>query len=727
MPRNAPVHLFRLVLAAALAVAGLAFAPIPAAQAAVTSGPTAVAVGPDGTTYVGTAAGGSLARFDASGAALSPLSLPRSGPVDGLYVMPSGPEAGTVWVSYGFAASQLSPAGDELVFFTAGGSDPSSCASSDADDPGRYGDIYADSDSVILVHRCRVGLSVYSRTDYQQRFGANPFPCTVSDCRYGAIAKTTLSRPGALNGAFYLSVPNQSQVEVWTGFSTHASPSIVIDVQAHGGGVTPRPTGVAVDDQGTLFVTDIANHVIYVYVLKDLGSGQYGYEYNRYIGSPPDADADGSGFDGPVSISQYPRNGSIGELQGNLFIADSGNNRIVRRDTYSYTFWDADLDGSGGGGPSSPPYTISTPTVTGTPAVGQTLTCSPGQYAGAPTQVDVGWNRDNSYIPGEGSSTYVVKSGDAGRKISCFERPRNSVGYGDYATSANVTIQSGPPANAAPVNTIRPTVSGTPQPGRSLVCGNGQWTGTPAPTYAQQWLRNGTAIDGATTSSYQVTDADLGAQLVCRVTATNSQGASTAQSTPVSVTATPPAPSCTGPVGVSINSAAVATNDASVSLRIRPPAGATQVVISNDGGFDTAQVRSTAGDCTYPWTLSSTGFRDTRVVYVRFVGGGVDEIVTLSDDIVLDTAAPSVNRQVIKKLKKSQGFKVKVTAKDSVSGVSKVRFSNKKGARGTSTVVANNGKAYRDTIRTKKAGKYRWVKVYDRAGNSTGWEKSARR
>jgi len=101
--------------------------------------------------------------------------------------------------------------------------------------------------------------------------------------------------------------------------------------------------------------------------------------------------------------------------------------------------------------------------------------------------------------------------------------------------------------------------------------------------------------------------------------------------------------------------------------------------------------------------------------------------VTLSDDIVLDTAAPSVNRQVIKKLKKSRGFKVKVTAKDPASGVSKVRFSNKSGARGTSTVVRNTGKTYRDTIRTRKAGKYRWVKVYDRAGNSTGWERSARR
>ena len=109
MPHTAPSTIFRLLLALAVSLVGLAALQAPAAQAAVTSGPTAVAVGPDGTTYVGTAAGGSLTRIDGTGALLAPLPLPRSGPVDGLYVMQSGPEKGTIWVSYGFAASQLSP------------------------------------------------------------------------------------------------------------------------------------------------------------------------------------------------------------------------------------------------------------------------------------------------------------------------------------------------------------------------------------------------------------------------------------------------------------------------------------------------------------------------------------------------------------------------------------------------------------------------------------------
>ena len=191
------------------------------------------------------------------------------------------------------------------------------------------------------------------------------------------------------------------------------------------------------------------------------------------------------------------------------------------------------------------------------------------------------------------------------------------------------------------------------------------------------------------------------------------------------MTTAPPAPSCTGPVGISINNAATFATSTSVNLRIRPPAGATQVVLSNDGGFDTADVRATSSDCTYAWTLSSSGFRDAKSVYVRFVGGGVDELTTLADDIILDTAAPALKRPVIKNLKNSKKFKVKISARDSVSGVSKVRYAKKKGAKGKT--VRNKGKAYKDQFRTRKPGAYRWVKVYDRAGNSSGWKKAVRR
>lgn len=56
------------------------------------------------------------------------------------------------------------------------------------------------------------------------------------------------------------------------------------------------------------------------------------------------------------------------------------------------------------------------------------------------------------------------------------------------------------------------------------VIDNGTWSGNPAPTFTYQWLRNGVEISGATSSVYEIVEDDIGANLSCRVTATNSSG-----------------------------------------------------------------------------------------------------------------------------------------------------------------------------------------------------------
>lgn len=702
-------HVVRLLGVTVLLVTGLAALPGAPAGAAVTTGPTAVAVVADGTTYVGTAAGGSLQRIDATGVLLAPIALPRSGPVDGLAVDPDG---ASLWVSYGSGASQISLAGTELRYFDAS-FEPTTCAATDTDDPATYGGIAVSADRVVLTHRCGpgIGLHTYARSDLQARGGAQAYDCT-GDCRYGDVAFSSRTTPQSSQGSWYVTVPGQAEVEVWAGFdNVHGTPYRTITIAGRSGWATPRPTGITVDDEGTMFVTDSANHVVYVY---DASGNEV-----RYIGNPPDADDNDYGFDTPVAIAQYPRNGPLDSMRGNLLVADSGNNRIVRRDTYTYRYWDAYLDGSGGGTPSTAPINTTLPTVTGTPAVGQTLTCEPGTWAGAPDSYDYGWNRNGSYLPGVTGATYVVPQADSGQKLSCFVRATNAAGTSDYATSAKVTIASTPPAASTPVNTIRPTIAGTPQPGQTLGCGNGSWTGSPAPTYTQQWLRDGTPIAGATSSSYLVLDADLGTQLACRVTATNTQGSATAQSAPVTVTSTPPTSSCPGAAGVSINSAALYTTSASVSLRIRPPAGATQVLVSNDGGFDTAAVRALSADCTYPWTLTGSSSRDAKVVYVRFAGGGVDELTTLSDDVVLDTLAPALPRPTVARTG-AKTFKVTLRASDRTTAVARVQYAAAKGARGTTV-------AYRSTFTTRTPAKFTWFRVYDRAGNVSVWKKSIRR
>lgn len=56
-----------------------------------------------------------------------------------------------------------------------------------------------------------------------------------------------------------------------------------------------------------------------------------------------------------------------------------------------------------------------------------------------------------------------------------------------------------------------PSIDGVPEVGKTLAAVAGTWS--PAPTLAYQWRRNGTAVAGATSRTYDVTAADLGATI----------------------------------------------------------------------------------------------------------------------------------------------------------------------------------------------------------------------
>jgi hypothetical protein len=82
-----------------------------------------------------------------------------------------------------------------------------------------------------------------------------------------------------------------------------------------------------------------------------------------------------------------------------------------------------------------------------------------------------------------------------------------------------------PPANSAPVNTVAPSISGTPQVGQTLTASRGTWTGYPSPTFTDQWKRDGVAISGATSLTYDQVTADLNAIMTFTPTASNGVGA----------------------------------------------------------------------------------------------------------------------------------------------------------------------------------------------------------
>ena len=168
-----------------------------------------------------------------------------------------------------------------------------------------------------------------------------------------------------------------------------------------------------------------------------------------------------------------------------------------------------------------PPPGAGTATISGTPEVGQHLTCQSSGFSGA-TSTAYAWLRNNVVIAS--GANYTVVLADATQQLSCRATATNS-GGNTIATSAPVTVAGPPAAGTA-------TVSGTPATGQALTCTTTGFAG--AKSTAFEWLRGSDAI--ATGATYTVTDDDAGRELRCRATATNPAGTATATSDPV----TPP-------------------------------------------------------------------------------------------------------------------------------------------------------------------------------------------
>jgi hypothetical protein len=85
--------------------------------------------------------------------------------------------------------------------------------------------------------------------------------------------------------------------------------------------------------------------------------------------------------------------------------------------------------------PASTPRPVNTeaPKVTGTPASGQTLSCSQGAWANNPTGYSYAWLRNGSPIVGQVASTYVVQNADQGQSLSCQVTASNT--GGEYTIS----------------------------------------------------------------------------------------------------------------------------------------------------------------------------------------------------------------------------------------------------------------------------------------------------
>jgi hypothetical protein len=164
------------------------------------------------------------------------------------------------------------------------------------------------------------------------------------------------------------------------------------------------------------------------------------------------------------------------------------------------------------------------------PKVGTKLTCSPGQWGGAPEPTyTYQWLLDGTSVPLATKNSYEVVEADEGRSLSCRVTATNSEGS-ESATSTSVPVPGSPPIPTEP-----PQVYGSPIVGETLTCSRGTWIGKPSPSFTYQWMLDGVEIPSATSGSYMVELAEEGQTLACEVTATNSEGTEYARSDGVEI------------------------------------------------------------------------------------------------------------------------------------------------------------------------------------------------
>jgi hypothetical protein len=191
---------------------------------------------------------------------------------------------------------------------------------------------------------------------------------------------------------------------------------------------------------------------------------------------------------------------------------------------------------------STAPRNTSAPTITGTMREGNTLTAHNGGWANSPTSFAYQWQRcapDGSGctdIAGATKQTYALASADVDHTIRVGVTASNADGQARASSAVTNLISS----NSAPVNTAKPTISGTASVGQELSASTGTWTGG-VTSYTYQWQKCTasavcTDVDGATARTYGVRLADVGSSLRVAVTAHNLSGSNataTSDQTPI--------------------------------------------------------------------------------------------------------------------------------------------------------------------------------------------------
>ena len=183
------------------------------------------------------------------------------------------------------------------------------------------------------------------------------------------------------------------------------------------------------------------------------------------------------------------------------------------------------------------PFNSTSPAVSGTAELGQTLSTTDGTWVGVPTiTFTYQWRRDGIDISGANSSTYTLVTADYATDIDCVVTASNSLGSVDAESNTMENI-----AGIAPVISGVPTISGVIELGEVVTATLASVSGDPTPVNSLQWqvsndgISGWSDISGETSTTYTIVSSDENKYLRVVQTSTNGQGTDTASSTPTSV------------------------------------------------------------------------------------------------------------------------------------------------------------------------------------------------
>jgi hypothetical protein len=157
-----------------------------------------------------------------------------------------------------------------------------------------------------------------------------------------------------------------------------------------------------------------------------------------------------------------------------------------------------------------------------TAGLGEELSCSHGKWIGAPSPTfSYVWLRTlggkTAAVEGATAATYMVQEADEGGSLGCEVTASNPEGKVKAKSSNTIPV-----GESAPQALKAPEIVGSAVVGAKLTCEPGEWRpNTPALEFLYEWLRDGTPVAKATTSTYTVAQADVAHTLTCEVTATN--------------------------------------------------------------------------------------------------------------------------------------------------------------------------------------------------------------